>query len=112
MEKMEKDFALILELLDKKGTEGIHWYKLNRLILITDYSFASGQSLGDLTDELLKLGLIEIIGADEPLAGYWVITDKGREWLANKGYDGSIANKVLSRLMQGRQDKLYMSEKG
>jgi hypothetical protein len=97
---MEKDFAIILELLEKKGVEGLHWYKLNRLIEITNYSFVSGNTLGQLTHKLLDLALIEITDATGTLAGHWLITDKGKQWLASKNYSGSLADELLSNLIR------------
>jgi hypothetical protein len=95
---MEKDLAVILELLEKKGSEGLHWYKLNRLIEITDYSFASGSTLGQLTEKLLELDLMKIAGTNGLPDSYWFITNKGKQWLADKSYFGALADELLSNL--------------
>ncbi|GEM_PF-5662543 len=95
---MEQDIALILELIARKDSDGIHWYKLNRLFFVTEYSFASGQTLDYLTRQLYNENLIKTKGPTGALNDYWIITNRGKKWLSERGYDGSLANQLLSRL--------------
>ncbi|BBD65031.1 hypothetical protein NIES4072_13050 [Nostoc commune NIES-4072] len=104
---MEKDYALILELLDLKGDEGVHWYKLDRLMMLTGEPLAGHEYISQVVRELSDLGLLKVINDKSPLSGNCVIPDKGKKWLADRNYNGSLARSILSTLVEKYQMTLY-----
>ncbi|MEH2260014.1 hypothetical protein [Nostoc sp.] len=104
---MEKDYALILELLDLKGDEGAHWYKLDRLMMLTGEPLAGHEYVLKVVRELSDLGLLKVINYKSPLSGNCVISDQGKKWLADRNYSGSLAHELLSTLVDKYQINLY-----
>ena len=97
---MEKYYALILELLDLKVDEGVHWYKLDRLMMLTDEPLAYHESVSQVVRELSDLGLLKVIKNNSPLSGNCVISDEGKKWLTDRSYSGSLARELLSTLVE------------
>ncbi|MEH2044310.1 hypothetical protein [Nostoc sp.] len=104
---MEKDYALILELLNLKGDEGSHWYKLDSLMMLTGEPLTGQKYVLKVVRELSELGLLKVINDKSPLSGNCVISDKGKKWLADRNYSGSLAHELLSTLVDKYQLTLY-----
>ncbi|MHC5718981.1 MAG: hypothetical protein ACYTX0_44680 [Nostoc sp.] len=104
---MEKDYALILELLDLKGDEGVHWYKLDRLMMLTDEPLVGHVYISQVVRELSDLELLKVMKDKSSLSGNCVISDKGKKWLTDRNYSGSLARSILSTLVEKYQMTLY-----
>jgi hypothetical protein len=104
---MEKDYALILELLDLKGDEGVHWYKLDRLMMLTGEPLTGHESVSQVVRELSDLGLLKIIKDNSSLSGNCIILGKGKKWLIDRNYNGSLARELLSAMVDKYQLPLY-----
>ncbi|WP_251956222.1 hypothetical protein [Nostoc commune] len=104
---MGKDYALILELLDLKGDEGVHWYKLDRLMMLIDELLAGHKYISQVVRELSDLGLLKVINDKSLSSGNCVISDKGKKWLADRNYSGILARSILSTLVEKYHITLY-----
>ncbi|WP_193886856.1 hypothetical protein [Fortiea sp. LEGE XX443] len=99
MEIYGKDYALILELLNLKGDKGLHWYKLERLMMLIGEPLVFHESASQVVRELSDLGLIKIIRDNSLLSGKYLISDEGKKWLTDRNYSGSLARELLSKLV-------------
>ncbi|ACC79677.1 hypothetical protein Npun_R0945 [Nostoc punctiforme PCC 73102] len=76
-------------------------------MMLTGEPLAGHEYISQVVRELSDLGLLKVINDKSPLSGKCVISDKGKKWLADRNYNGSLARSILSTLVEKYQITLY-----